>query len=127
MAIRKEFTLRLQNSPGALGRVCQHLTDQKVGIEALQLDSSGSLRIVVDNPLNAAGLLRDQQYLVEEREVLLVQLPHEAGALFKTTRLLNSAGVNVEYAYGCAMDAQPIGGVVIAVDDIERASMVAGV
>ena len=127
MAIRKELSLRLQNSPGALGRVCQHLTDEKVGIQALSLDAGGTLRIVVDNPLSAAGFLRDNRYVLEEREVLLIQLPNEAGALYKATRLLNSGGVNVEYAYGSFLDAQPMASVVIAVDDIERASMVAGV
>ena len=127
MAIRKEFTLRLQNSPGALGRVCQYLSDEKVSIEALALDSGGTLRIVVNNSLNAAGLLRVKQYVIEERDVLLIQLPDETGALYKTTRLLSSAGVNIEHAYGCSPDAQPMGCVVMAVDDIERASMVAGV
>jgi hypothetical protein len=127
MAIRKEFTLRLQNSPGALGRVCQYLSDEKVSIEALALDSGGTLRIVVNNSLNAAGLLRVKQYVIEERDVLLIQLPNETGALYKATRLLSSAGVNIEHAYGCSPDAQPMGCVVMAVDDIERASMVAGV
>ncbi len=127
MAIRKEFTLRLQNSPGALGRVCQYLSDEKVRIEALAVDSGGTLRIVVNNPLNAAGLLRVKQYVLEERDVLLIQLPNETGALYKATRLLTSAGVNIEHAYGCSPDAQPMGCVVMAVDDIERASMVAGV
>ncbi len=127
MAIRKEFTLRLQNSPGALGRVCQYLSDEKVSIEALALDSGGTLRIVVNNSLNAAGLLRVKQYVIEERDVLLIQLPDETGALYKATRLLSSAGVNIEHAYGCSPDAQPMGCVVMAVDDIERASMVAGV
>ena len=127
MAIRKEFMLRLQNSPGALGRVCQYLSDEKVSIEALALDSGGTLRIVVNNSLNAAGLLRVKQYVIEERDVLLIQLPDETGALYKATRLLSSAGVNIEHAYGCSPDAQPMGCVVMAVDDIERASMVAGV
>ena len=127
MAIRKEFSLRLQNSPGALGKVCQYLTDEKVGIQALSLDPGGTLRMVVDNPLNAAGLLRERHYVLEERDVLLMQVPNEAGALYKATRLLNSAGVNVEHAYACSVEAQPMASVVVAVDDIERASMVAGV
>lgn len=127
MAIRTEFTLRLPNSPGALGRVCEYLADQKVGIEALSLDSGGTLRVVVDNPLSAARLLTDKQYAIEQRDVLLMQLPNAAGALHTATRLLSSAGVNIEHAYGCALDAQPMASVVIAVDDIERASMVAGV
>ena len=127
MAIRKEFSLRLQNSPGALGKVCQYLTDEKVGIQALSLDAGGTLRMVVDNPLNAAGLLRAKQYVIEERDVLLMQVPNETGALYTATRLLNSAGVNVEHAYACSLEAQPMAGVVVAVDDLERASMVAGV
>lgn len=127
MAIRKEFSLRLENSPGALGRVCQYLTDEKVGIQALSLDSGGTLRMVVDNPLSAAGLLRDKQYVIEERDVLLMQVPNAAGALYNATRLLDGAGVNVEHAYACSLEAQPMASVVIAVDDIARASMVAGV
>ena len=86
-----------------------------------------TLRIVVNNSLNAAGLLRVKQYVIEERDVLLIQLPNETGALYKATRLLSSAGVNIEHAYGCSPDAQPMGCVVMAVDNIERASMVAGV
>ena len=127
MAIRKEFSLRLQNSPGALGKVCQYLTDEKVGIQALSLDSGGTLRMVVDNPLSAAGLLREKQYVIEERDVLLMQVPNAAGALYNATRLLDGAGVNVEHAYACSLEAQPMASVVVAVDDIERASMVAGV
>jgi hypothetical protein len=127
MAIRKEFSLRLQNSPGALGKVCQCLTDEKIGIQALSLDSGGTLRMVVDNPLSAAGLLREKQYVIEERDVLLMQVPNAAGALYNATRLLDGAGVNVEHAYACSLEAQPMASVVVAVDDIERASMVAGV
>ena len=110
-----------------MGKVCQYLTDEKVGIQALSLDPGGTLRMVVDNPLNAAGLLRERHYVLEERDVLLMQVPNEAGALYKATRLLNSAGVNVEHAYACSVEAQPMASVVVAVDDIERASMVAGV
>jgi len=127
MAIRKEFSLRLQNSPGALGKVCRYLTDEKVGIQALSLDSGGTLRMVVDNPLRAAGLLKEKQYAIEERDVLLMQVPNAVGSLYNATRLLDGAGVNVEHAYACSFEAQPMASVVVAVDDIARASMVAGV
>ena len=127
MAIRKELALRLQNSPGALGLVCQHLTDEKVGIQALSLEPSGNLRLVVDNPLSAAGILMDKQYVVEQRDVLFIQLSNEADALQKTTRLLSNSGVNIEYVYGSSPDDQPMAGIVVGVDDIQRASMAAGV
>ena len=130
MAIRTELALRLQNSPGALGRVCQLLGDGKVGIQAMSLDVSGTLRLVVDNPLNAAGILQDQHYAVEQRDVLFLSLPNAPGALFTATRMISGTGVNVEYAYGSSLDGQSehesMAAVVIGVDDAQRAAMSAG-
>ena len=79
MAIRTELSLRLQNTPGSLDRVCQYLLDERVNIVALSLEAGGTLRLVVDNPLRAAGTLEDKQYAVDQREVLLIQLPNDPG------------------------------------------------
>jgi len=127
MATCTEITLKLPNSPGELERVFQRLTDEKVGIKAFLLDSTGTLRLTVDNPLRAAGILTTHEYLIEKREVLIVQIPNEVGALHTATRFVSSSGVNVEYAYGSSSDPGRIAAVVIAVDDIDRASMIAGV
>ena len=127
MAIRAELALRLQNSPGALGRVCQLLGDGKIGIEALSLEPGGTVRLVADNPLSAAGILADAQYAVEERDVLFVQVPNGPGALYQVTRLLANAGVNIEYIYGASLDVQEMAGIVVGVADAQRASMAAGI
>ena len=127
MATCTEITLKLPNSPGELERVFQRLTDEKVGIKAFLLDSTGTLRLAVDNPLSAVGILTTYEYLIEKREVLLVQIPNELGALHTATRLISGAGVNVEYAYGSSSEPGRTATVVIAVDDIDRASMTAGV
>ena len=127
MAIRTELTLRLQNSPGALGRVCQHLADAKVGIQALGLDVGGTLRLVVDNPLSAAGILMEHEYAIEQRDVLFIQFPNSPGSFFTVTRLLANSGVNVEYAYGASPEGQALAGIVVGVEDAQRASTAAGV
>ena len=127
MAIRTELSLRLQNSPGALSRVCQQLFDERVNILALTLEAGGTLRMVVDNPLHAAGTLKDREYDVEQREVLFVQVPNDAGALEHAARLLANAGVNVEYAYGSVLEDHATAAVVVGVEDAQRASMAAGV
>ncbi len=57
MAIRTELSLRLQNSPGALSHICQHLSEGRVNILALNLEAGGTLRLVVDNPLHADGIV----------------------------------------------------------------------
>lgn len=127
MAIRTELSLRLQNSPGALDRVCQCLTDERVNILALTVESAGVLRMVVDNPLHAAGTLEEREYAVEQREVLFVQLPNDPGALERAARMLANADVNVEYAYGSVLEDQVMTAIVVGVEDAQRASMAAGV
>ncbi len=127
MAIRTELSVRLQNSPGALSRVCQSLVDERVNIIALAVEGGGTLRMVVDNPLHAAGTLEEQEYAVEQRDVLFVQLPNEPGALGRAAQMLSNADVNVEYAYASALEDQTMAVVVVGVEDAQRASMSAGV
>lgn len=126
MAIRTEIFLRLQNSPGALGQVCQHLNEERVNILALSLEAAGTLRLVVDNPLHAAGTLEQQRYVVEQRDVLLIQLPNDPGALEKAAGMLASAGVNIDYLYGSALEDDPMISVIAGVEDAQRAAMAAG-
>ncbi|MBP7571333.1 MAG: ACT domain-containing protein, partial [Acidobacteria bacterium] len=70
MAIRTELTLRLQNSPGMLARVCQVIANERINIVAMNLASPLVVRLVVDNPVHAAAVLREHQYQVEERDVI---------------------------------------------------------
>jgi hypothetical protein len=116
----------LQNSPGALARVCDLLSIERVNISALMLDPGGATRIVVDNPVHAAGLLRDRQYDVEERQVLFVQVPNQPGSFAAVSRLLSSAGVNLDYAYTAVLDNQTQAVVVLGVQDAMRAAAATG-
>ena len=99
-------------------------------MQAMSLDVTGTLRIVVDNPLHAAGILGDQHYAVAQRDVLFLSIPDAPGALHSATRMLASSGVNVEYAYGSSLESQSesngMAGVVIGVDDAQRAAMTVG-
>ena len=126
MAIQKEITVKLANSPGTLGRVAQVLGAERINMLAMSVDPSGSLRMVVDNPLHAAGTLREQHYHIEERDVLYTAMPNEPGSLGRALKLLTDAGINVEYAYASGIDRFPMVGVVIGVDDAQRASYASG-
>ena len=127
MAIRTELNLRLPNSPGALGGVCRLLDAERVNILAMALDGAGQLRMVVDNHVHGAAVLRDHHHQVAEREVVVCSLPHAPGALAGPLRLVAEAGVNVEYAYGGAADGSGTASVVLGVDDAMRASAAAGI
>jgi len=127
MAILKEITVKLANSPGTLGRVAQLLGGERINVLAMSVDASGQLRLVVDNPLHAAGTLREQHYHVEERDVLFTAMPNEPGALSRALRLLADAGINVEYAYASGIDRVPMVAVVLGVGDAQKASYAAGI
>ena len=127
MAIRTELSLRIQNSPGTLNRICQQLSEERVNILALNLEAGGTLRLVVDNPLHAAGILEDQKHSVERRDVLIVQLPNDPGALEKASTLFTNAGVNIDYMYGSVVEDHSVASIVAGVEDPQRAAMEAGV
>ena len=126
MAIRTELNLRLPNSPGALSEVCRVLADERVRILALMLEPTGTLRLLVDNPVRAAGALRERRHVVEERNVLAVPMPNAPGGLAPVLALARDAGINLEYAYASAPEAGQTAVVVLGVDDAARASMSAG-
>jgi hypothetical protein len=126
MAIRTELTLRLPNSPGALAGVCRLLSDERVNILAMSLDPTGHLRLVVDNPVHGAASLRERHHEVHERDVLVTSVPNTVGALAPTLRLASDAGVNVEYAYGGAVEGAVAATVVLGVADAAHASAASG-
>ncbi len=126
MAIRTELSFRIPNTPGAFARVNQLLDREHINILALTLEAGGVLRLVTDNPVHAAGILREQQYRVEEHDILYVSLPNDPGALAAVARLLADAGINVEYSYGTAVEGHAMAAVVVGVADAQRASASAG-
>ena len=123
--IRIELNLRLPNSPGALGGVCRLLSDERVNILAMALEAGGQLRLVVDNHVHGAAVLREHHHQVTERDVIVCAVPN-APARWPALRLVADAGVNVEYAYGGATDAGATAAVVLGVDDAMRTSALTG-
>ena len=125
--IRTELSLRLANSPGALAGVCRLLSDERVNILALMLESGGQLRMVVDNHVHGGAMLREHHHQVAERDVIVTTIPNAPGALAPTLKLVSDASVNVEYAYGGAAEGSPTATVVLGVDDPMRAAAASGV
>jgi hypothetical protein len=126
MAIRTELALRLQNTPGAVGRICQYLSEDRINILAMQLEHTGLMRLIVDNPLHAAELLRERKIQVETRDVIYTVVPNDAGVLGRMAKLLADAGVNVEYLYSAGVEGHPMAAVVVGVPDAAKASSLAG-
>jgi hypothetical protein len=127
MAILKEVTVKLANTPGTCARVATLLGNERINLLAMSIEPSGHLRMVVDNPLHAAGTLREQHYNVEERDVLYAVMANEPGSLARALKLLADAGINLEYAYASGIDRTPMVGVVLGVADAQKASYATGI
>ncbi len=125
--IRTELSLRLGNSPGALAGVCRLLSDERVNVLAMSLEAGGQLRLVVDNHVHGAAVLRDHHHQVVERDVIVTVVPNAAGALAPVLRLVSDADVNIEYAYGGGAEGAATAAIVLGVEDAERAAAAAGV
>ena len=103
MPVNKEFTIRLEDRPGTLGKVCQALADQNVNILAFQQlpleKGKGAVRLVLDNPAAAKTTLDHQRADYTETEVAQINLPHRTGELARAASRLGEAGININYGY----------------------------
>jgi hypothetical protein len=125
--IRTELSLRLGNSPGALAGVCRLLSNERVNVLAMSLEAGGQLRLVVDNHVHGAAMLREHHHQVTERDVIVTTVPNAPGALAPALTLVSDADVNVEYAYGGGAEGGPTAVIVLGVADAQRAAAAAGV
>ena len=110
MPVTKEFTIRLEDQPGKLGKLCQALADQNVKILAFQSfpleKGKSSVHLVLDRPPAARTILDGQRADYAETKVAQVKLIHRPGELARAASRLGLAGININYGYcGAGPDA----------------------
>ncbi|MGE0479011.1 MAG: ACT domain-containing protein [Phycisphaerae bacterium] len=97
-----QLSVFLVNKPGVLARVCQQLADSKINIVGMSMMDStehGVLRMVVEEPQRARGMLTHLDVPTTETQVLVATLPNRPGALADMVERLAAAHINVNYAY----------------------------
>jgi hypothetical protein len=107
MPTAKEFTIRLEDRPGTLGKVSRALADRGVNILAFQsisTEGKALTRIVVDTPVAAIKILDNERLTYTEAEVAQVKLPNRLGELARAASRLGEANININYAY-CGLEA----------------------
>ncbi len=120
----RQISVFLENSPGHLQKVCGILAEAGVSIQTISLAEAkdyGMLRMIVDDVDKALDALKAADIFAKVIEVLGVEVPDEAGALYKILKRTSDAGINVEYMYantkGC--NGNPI--MIIRFEDLEKA------
>lgn len=107
MPTTTEFTIRLEDRHGTLGKLCQALAEQNVNILAFHSGSLGkgksAVRLVLDNPAAAKSVLDREKTDYTQTEVAKVTLSHRPGELARAAARLGQAGINIDYGY-CGVD-----------------------
>ena len=125
MPITTQFSLMLENRPGALAEACSELAAKAVNIEAIMAPDVrgwGSVRLVVNHPDTARKVLQALGVKFMEDQVLALRLSDRPGALGRVTRKLAENDINIEYAYGSIQKGAPKALNVMAVSDLEKAA-----
>jgi hypothetical protein len=102
MARRKEFTVTVEDKPGALGKCFLALAERGVNILAFQSyveERESLVRFLVDDPATAQAVLGGLRMIFEETEVAVVRLAHRPGELGRAAARLGEGGINIDYSY----------------------------
>ena len=102
----KEFTVTIEDKPGALGKCFLALAERGVNILAFQsfVEEGESLaRLLVDQPAIAMAVLGGLSMIFEETEVAVVRLAHRPGELGRAAAKLGEEHINIDYSY-CGLE-----------------------
>jgi len=98
----KEFSFLIGNCPGALVEMATLLKAEHVNIEGiagLTVLEEGVVSLVTDNPGTTRKKLRELEIDFEEREALVMDLPHHSGELATLLGRLKEDHINVLSIY----------------------------
>lgn len=120
----KEFTVTIEDKPGALGKCFLALAERKVNILAFQsyVEEGESLaRFLVDDPTSANAVLGSLRMIFEETEVALTRLAHRPGELGRAASRLGDKQINIDYSYCGLEPGSTLAVVVFGVDNLTKA------
>ena len=98
----KEFTVTIEDKPGALGRCFAALAERGVNILAFQsyVEEGESLaRLLADDSESAKAVLGELRMIFEETEAATVRLAHRPGELGRAASRLGEHQINIDYSY----------------------------
>lgn len=120
-----EIFVVLENRPSTLGKLCSHLAENDINIEAIGVFQD-TAKLIVKNVSKAMKVLNRLTYATELRDVLKVDLENRPGALAEVTTKLGNKGVNIEYCYGTLSRKGDTTSIILDVSDIDKALAILG-
>jgi hypothetical protein len=120
----EQISIFLENKSGRLAEVTTLLSEGGVNIRALSLADTadfGILRLIVNDSDRAKEILKGNGFTVGKTEVIALEVPDRPGGLARILRILDGAGINVEYMYAFVNRTGDNAIIIFRFDELDRA------
>jgi hypothetical protein len=125
MAKAKEFTVTIEDKPGALGTCFLALAQRGINILAFESyveENESLVRFVADDTTGASQVLGGLHMIFEETDVAVVKVAHHPGELGRAAARLGENRINIDYSY-CGIEPGSMQALLVfGVDSITNAA-----
>ena len=107
--LAKQLSVFIENRQGRLGDVLNILKENNVNILSISLADTteyGLLRLIVNDPERGCKVLLEAGFSSMLTDVVIIKIPHVAGALQSILSLITEKGINIEYMYGLSVETE---------------------
>ena len=125
MAKTKQFTISVDNHPGAVAHIAKTLGDAKVNILSLLgtvQGTGGSVQLIAEDARKAKKALDAARIAYQETPAEQYELPNKAGALGQCLASLQKKGVNLGSIHATAAKGGKKAVIVYTVEAAEKAA-----
>ncbi len=122
--LQQEIIVHATNEVGTLARVSRILSDLGINLLSAALMTDGddaSIHIVTSSQSFAFDALRKAELPVEERDVLVVELPHHPGFLCRISEALARKDISIHDLYATVAQGSRTGLVVLTCSNNSKA------
>jgi hypothetical protein len=120
----QQLSLFLENRPGRLGAPLEAIAAEGINILTLSLadtEQFGILRLIVREWEHARQVLSEAGWVVNLTEVVAVDVLDRPGGLAEALKVLEGAGLNIEYMYAYSLRRADKAILIFRFEDPDRA------
>ncbi|MGI5848555.1 MAG: ACT domain-containing protein [Christensenellales bacterium] len=120
----KQISVFVENKKGRLAKITDVLGQGGIDLIALSIADTtnfGIMRCIVNDPDKAILLLKQNGFTASTTEVIVAEVIDKPGGLATVLRVLDSAGISVEYLYSFVRTPNENALILFRVEDIETA------
>ncbi len=120
----RQISVFIENKKGRLADVTDILSNGGINIRALFLADTtdfGVLRMIVSDNEKALSLLKQNDIVAQETDVIAVEVEDKPGGLHRILKVLSTHDINIEYMYAFVEKKASNAIVIMKIDEHDKA------